>query len=67
MTQKRELDNLVTSANDIIISLLDILEDVYKYYHDSDTITKADEWLKWCNGEMTDDEIQTFKKQNNLN
>lgn len=58
-TSKKEYDALVIEAEKIINSLMDLLEkhapDVYSQ---SSEIAHADDWLKWMNGELTDQEVQ---------
>ncbi len=57
-TTQKEYDALVVTAEDIINSLMDLVENLSEErYSSSNIIAQADDWLKWKNGEMTDQEV----------
>lgn len=56
-----ELEALTTHAENIINSLLDIIEkECPTTYSGSEEVTHADDWLKWINGELMNTEIKEY-------
>jgi len=57
----REDAEIIRNSSDIISDLMDTIEEqLPDYYYKSNLILKADEWLKWVNGEITPENKKEF-------
>lgn len=66
-TPREELEALLEAAERVINWLMDDLAAIengehYQTFSHSENIKDADDWLKWKNGEGTDEELLAIKK-----
>jgi len=55
---EKEKRLMAWGAIEVVKTLLNILEKNWEGYSSSDDVLRADDWLKWANGEIGDDEAQ---------
>jgi hypothetical protein len=59
--KNQELDLLATASGDIINQLLNALEELApEWYSRAQIVADADDFLKWLNGEGTDEEMRAI-------